>query len=103
FYFAAAKAALVRTPTEFVVAALRSTGISADAAHPEWYVTNMGQALFFPPNVAGWPQNDYWISSTAMWGRSGFARNLTWAAQKAGVLGATESLPVSAAVQQAFD
>jgi uncharacterized protein (DUF1800 family) len=86
-----------------VVAALRSTGISAAAANPEWYAAGMGQRLFYPPNVAGWPQNDYWISSSDMWARSGFARNLTWIAEKAGVLGNTESLPVATAVQQAFD
>ena len=36
----------------------------------------MGQALFRPPNVAGWGTNEYWISTTAVWGKARFLRAL---------------------------
>ncbi len=40
----------------------------------------MGQQLFYPPNVAGWKNNAYWVNSTALWARADFARQLTWRA-----------------------
>ena len=46
----------------------------------------MGQQLFYPPNVAGWKNNAYWVNSTALWARADFARNLTWQAHEAGFL-----------------
>ena len=103
FYSAAAKAGLVRTPTEFVVAGMRYSGLAAAEAHPEWYMESMGQQLFNPPNVAGWHQNGYWISSAAFWARAGYARTITWAVSKpTGVLPTVEHLSASAAVQAAF-
>ena len=36
----------------------------------------MGQQLFYPPNVAGWKNNAYWVNSTALWARADFARYL---------------------------
>ena len=103
FYSAAAKQGLLRTPTEFIVAALRATGVSAADANPEWYMDGMGQTLFYPPNVAGWHQNAYWISTSAVWARAGFARNLTWKAVTAGILAGVAQLSVHDAVQLAFD
>jgi len=103
FYSPAAKQGLLRTPTEFIVAALRATGIAAADANPEWWMDGMGQTLFYPPNVAGWHQNSYWISSAAVWARAGFARNLTWKAVTAGILANVSTLAVSDAVQLAFD
>ena len=46
----------------------------------------MGQQLFYPPNVAGWKNNAYWVNSTALWARADFARNLTWRAEQLGIL-----------------
>lgn len=103
FYSAKARTGLVRTPVEFVVAAMRYTGISPTVAHPEWYVGAMGQQVFFPPNVAGWPPNGYWINSAAIGARANFARNLTWRAKEAGVLAGTAKMSAPAAVQLAFD
>jgi uncharacterized protein (DUF1800 family) len=103
FYSAKAKTGLVRTPVEFVVAAMRYTGVSSTIAHPEWYVGSMGQQVFYPPNVAGWPQNSYWINSSTIGARANFARNLTWRAKEAGVLAGTSKMNAGSAVQFAFD
>ncbi len=32
----------------------------------------MGQALFDPPSVGGWPQNESWVSSNTMLARANF-------------------------------
>jgi uncharacterized protein (DUF1800 family) len=103
FFSASAKQGLVRTPADFMVAAMRATGISAQVAHPEWYMDGMSQTLFYPPNVAGWPQNGYWVSTSAVWARAGFARDLTWKAVSSHFLSDVPTLSVAAGVQRAFD
>ena len=65
---------------------LRTLGMSAFDANPQWWMEQMGQVLFEPPNVAGWKNNAYWLNSTAVWARADFARNITWAAHDAGFL-----------------
>lgn len=103
FWSEQARTGLVRSPTELVVAALKSTGLRAKTAHPEWWAHDMGQALLYPPNVSGWRPNGYWISSSALWARAGFARYLTWQAREKGVLKGSERFTPDAAVQRAFD
>ncbi|MFV0257197.1 MAG: DUF1800 family protein [Acidimicrobiales bacterium] len=73
-----ARTALVRSPIEFVVWAMRTTGLDCARAHPEWTLEQMGQAPYRPPTVAGWKQNGYWISATALWAKSQFAGNVRW-------------------------
>jgi uncharacterized protein (DUF1800 family) len=80
FYSTAARQALVRSPVEWVVACLNATGFTATETNPQWWMEQMGQQLFYPPNVAGWKNNAYWVNSTALWARADFARNLTWRA-----------------------
>ena len=53
---------LVKQPTEYVVGALRSLGITPAqiTANPQFLVRtfqSLGQVLFDPPSVGGWPQN----------------------------------------------
>jgi len=86
FYSATARQGLVRTPVEWIVTVLRTLGMSAVDANPQWWMEQMGQILFEPPNVAGWKNNAYWLNSTAMWARADFARNLTWHAHEAGFM-----------------
>ena len=69
FYSSTAKLGLVRSPVEFVVAALRSTGLSARTAIPH-NMADMGQAMFYPPDVSGWKQNGYWVTTTGHLGAS---------------------------------
>jgi len=104
FWSAEARAGLVRSPTEFVVAAMRYSGLAAASAHPEWYMADMGQELFNPPNVAGWMDNAYWISSAAFWARAEFARTVTWAVDKpTGLLANAGQLSAAASVQAGLD
>ena len=86
FYSVGARQGLVRGPVEWIVACLRSTGLTAAQTNPQWWLESMGQQPFEPPNVAGWKANAYWLNSTAVWARADFARNLTWRAHGAGFL-----------------
>jgi uncharacterized protein (DUF1800 family) len=64
-------------PVEFVVRALKDvgwTGFSVDLALAP--LTNMGQTLFEPPDVAGWDAGQTWFSSGAMLARMNFASTL---------------------------
>ena len=86
FYTSTVKHGLVRTPVEWIVTVLKATGQTAVDRNPQWWMEQMGQVLFEPPNVAGWKNNAYWLNSTAVWARADFARNLTWHAHDAGFL-----------------
>ncbi len=88
FWSDEARTGLVRSPTEYVVAALKATGLRAKLAHPEWWAHDMGQALLYPPNVSGWRQN---------------ARYITWQAQQRGVLKGSQHHPPAEAVLRAFE
>lgn len=103
FWSERARNGLVRSPVEVIVAAMKATRIPARSAHPEWWARDMGQAVLYPPDVSGWKPNAYWISSTALWGRSGFARYLTWLAWDKGVLAGSGQRTPAEAVQRAFD
>jgi uncharacterized protein (DUF1800 family) len=103
FYADGVRRGPVRSPAEFVVAALRATGTAANDGHPEWTMPGMGQRLFDPPNVSGWGTDGYWVSTSAFWGRAGFARNLTWHLNKGDFLKDVLRLPVPAAVQRTFE
>ena len=82
FYSTTASQGLVRSPVEWVVACLKALGMTAVERNPQWWMDQMGQQLFYPPNVAGWKNNAYWVNSTALWARADFARNLTWRAEQ---------------------
>jgi uncharacterized protein (DUF1800 family) len=64
-------------PAEFVVRALKDvgwTGFSVnDALTP---LSNMGQILYEPPDVAGWDLGESWFSTGAMLARMNFASSL---------------------------
>lgn len=75
-----AKNGLVRSPIEYVVAVMRHTSTTCAELHPEWFLPGMGQRPFFPPNVSGWRQNDYWISSAADWSRMHMVGDVRWTA-----------------------
>ena len=78
FYSTAAKQGLVRTPTDWLVALSYYTGITGDDLGGSWQGDRMGQALYNPPNVAGWKHNAYWLNTGAVSARAGVARGITW-------------------------
>ncbi len=69
----------IRGPVEFIIGSLQaleqcqpppSTVLLA-----EW-ATRMGQDLFYPPNVGGWPEGRSWLSSRGVIARANFASAL---------------------------
>lgn len=59
---------LIKSPVELVAGTLRLLGLSVsrDAAG---LCGRMGQALFDPPNVAGWPGGTAWLGTTTLLAR----------------------------------
>ena len=104
FRSAASRSGLVRSPFEFVVAALRATGYSAAQVQPQWLMQGMGQELFKPPNVDGWGTNRYWISTSSAWAKAIFADHLAWRVHGdvGGILADTRDRSVSDAVTTAL-
>jgi len=75
---------LVKSPTEFMVHTARALG---DAHLSKLIATSgagMGQILFDPPDVGGWPNNESWISSNTVVERVNFVTSAL--AQSAGNL-----------------
>ena len=68
---------LVKSPTEFMVHAARALGVAQLA--PKLIAgggSGMGQSLFDPPDVNGWPNNESWISSNTVVERVNFVTGL---------------------------
>ncbi len=103
FYADAARHEHIRNPVEFLVAAMRYTGLASNKMHPEWYLDAMGQLLLVPPNVAGWKTGRYWISNASMWARINAARNTSWTALEVGLLAGTKNVSIQTAAQRAID
>ena len=77
FYAPATVQGLVRSPVEYVVAMMAATGARAERA-PLWLMDGMGQQLLYPPNVAGWKHNGYYISASAFDARVQAALQMFW-------------------------
>jgi uncharacterized protein (DUF1800 family) len=78
FYSTEVKRGLVRSPVEFMVAGLVATGRRSVDGTPIWLMDGMGQRPLYPPNVAGWKHNGYWVNASAMAKRTDTARQLVW-------------------------
>ncbi len=77
FYAPQVRAALVKSPVDLVVGTLRQFQFTAgDVAPFALVVAQLGQNLFLPPNVKGWPGGDAWINSTTLLARKQFLDRL---------------------------
>ena len=73
FWSTAHRAALVKSPVDVVVGTLRTFDIHpADLRPGAIACAVLGQNLFAPPNVKGWPGGDAWIDSATLLGREQF-------------------------------
>src|SRR5712692_3855534 len=74
FYSAKAYRALVKSPAELAAQTLKVTGSDAKGyGAAVTAMAPMGQVLFYPPNVAGWPGGASWINSSTLLNRLNFA------------------------------
>ncbi|MFI5403903.1 MAG: DUF1800 family protein, partial [Planctomycetota bacterium] len=68
--------ALVKSPVEMCVGGLRGTGIKETPLWVHGSLERMGQILFRPPSVKGWPDGTAWLTSAAVVERMKAARRL---------------------------
>lgn len=72
------RATIVKSPIELTIGTIRSTGIV-----PQHWQTlpstlaSMGQRLFDPPNVAGWPGGKHWITPSRLLTRLDWLKQFT--------------------------
>ena len=70
----------VKSPVDFAIGAVRALELFApppDLVDLEIHLTKMGQRLFFPPSVAGWPGGLAWLGGQALVARANFAAWIT--------------------------
>jgi len=68
---------LVKSPVQFVVGTLRAFDVDYDGTAPfVGTMRSLGQNLFSPPNVKGWPGGHTWIDSTTLLAREQFIDRL---------------------------
>jgi uncharacterized protein (DUF1800 family) len=72
FYSPRAYRALVKSPVEFVVGAHKQMGLNTIVDGTPAGLRAMGQVLFYPPNVAGWPGGANWLTSQMLIARENF-------------------------------
>jgi uncharacterized protein (DUF1800 family) len=68
---------LLRSPTDYMVAAMRALNRPQLASIAVRSAAGMDQVLYDPPNVAGWPSNAGWVSSSTLLSRINFATAAT--------------------------
>jgi len=109
FYSEKAYRSLMKSPAEFVAQSLRGLsavspstssggpaspspsggGLGGGVGQATAAMAPMGQVLFYPPNVAGWPAGSSWINSSTLLSRVNFATAL---AQKSGSTASLDQL-----------
>lgn len=77
FWAAKNRAVLVKSPVELVVGSLRQFKFEVEDPAPFAVIMRqLGQDLFGPPNVKGWPGGDAWLNTTTLLARKGFLNRL---------------------------
>ncbi|CAG9196890.1 conserved hypothetical protein [Paraburkholderia tropica] len=75
---------LVSSPVEFVVGTVRRFNVSYGETAPFARASAaLGERLFYPPNVKGWPGGAAWINSTTLLARKQFVEQLFRATESA--------------------
>lgn len=70
FWSPSHRAALAKSPVELIVGFVRSVGLRVpDLEALDSYATLLGQELFDPPNVAGWPGGRTWLTLSQLQAR----------------------------------
>jgi len=84
FWDARTRGTLVKSPSEFVTDTVREFDIGYDdPAMLAQQMRVLGQDLFRPPNVKGWPGGDAWIDSTTLLARKQFVERMFRATENA--------------------
>jgi uncharacterized protein (DUF1800 family) len=103
FYSMRAYRSLVRSPIEFMVGAVRGLELEADFLQLEQTAAAMDQRLFEPPNVAGWPGGEVWLSSGTFFGRVNFTDAFLRKGNRPGPVPALAGYMVNGALDRLVD
>ncbi len=78
FYSAASVGTHIKSPVELVVSSYRKLGLRALPGIPDFNEATgvLGQALFWPPTVAGWAGGRSWVTPGLLLERGNFARRV---------------------------
>jgi uncharacterized protein (DUF1800 family) len=77
FWAAENRAALIKSPVDLVVGTLHALEIAIGDPLPfTLALRQLGQDLFAPPNVKGWPGGEAWINSSTLLARKQFLERL---------------------------
>jgi len=82
----------IKSPIEYVVGSVRTLGANVRERELVPVLRTLGQEILNPPNVAGWPGDQYWINSSTLLTRFNFAARLATARGQPGD-GATDVKP----------
>jgi uncharacterized protein (DUF1800 family) len=69
FYSEQAKFGLIKSPVELGVGTARMLEQPVEANAMAMHIGKMGQELFQPPNVKGWPGGEQWITAATLYNR----------------------------------
>ncbi len=76
FYSNRSYRALVKSPVEFVIGTYKAFDAKQIDDRAQRGLVQMGQILFYPPNVAGWPGGANWLTSQTVIARENFVASL---------------------------
>jgi uncharacterized protein (DUF1800 family) len=77
FWAPETRGALIKSPVDLVVGTMRTLDFQVGDPLPlALVVAQLGQNLFSPPNVRGWPGGEAWINSATLLARKGFAERI---------------------------
>ena len=76
FYAPRAYRSLIKSPAELVAGTARVLGADVDGRGLPQMMVQMGQELFNPPNVAGWPGGAAWLTSGTWLARLNFVNRV---------------------------
>jgi len=96
FVAPAARGGLVKQPVEWMIGTLRVLGLPATGPRVLAGLRQLGQVPFEPPNVGGWPQNEYWLSTASSLARLNIAAALATAADLSAIRAVSPSGRVDA-------
>jgi len=73
FYTQQAYRSKIKSPAELIAGTIRALGIESTVTYQvRKYMGPMGQELFNPFDVSGWPENEEWINSSTLLNRLNF-------------------------------
>ncbi|REJ83218.1 MAG: DUF1800 domain-containing protein [Acidobacteria bacterium] len=78
FYSEPTVGSMIKSPVHLVVSTYRKLGLDEIPGLPDFGETtgSLGQSLFLPPNVAGWPGHYSWINPATLLSRGNFVEAL---------------------------